>query len=62
MKGWVLGHSFSGYLKERDWSLGIHPNSHSFASKLAKVAAMMSPRSEEVKLGAEKPLEPEKVQ
>jgi hypothetical protein len=32
-KKWFLGHSFSDYLKGRDGSSGIHPNSHPFAPK-----------------------------
>jgi hypothetical protein len=60
-KRWVLGHSFLDYLKERDWSSGIHPNSHPFAPALARAAAMMSLRRQEVKLGVEKPLEPVEV-
>jgi hypothetical protein len=32
-KIWFLGHSFLDYLKGRDGSSGIHPNSHPFARK-----------------------------
>jgi hypothetical protein len=32
-KRWVIGHSFSDYLKERDSWSGIQPKSHPFAPK-----------------------------
>jgi hypothetical protein len=50
--------SILDYLKERDWSSGIHPNSHPFAPKQQP---WHPPRSKEIKLGAKKLLKSEEA-
>jgi hypothetical protein len=50
---------FLGLFEGMKLELENPSNSHPFVHALARAAAMMSPRSEEGKLGAEKSLEPE---